>query len=367
MQFSSLVFLICAALITTVLCEADYYKILGVDKKASEKEIKSAYRALSKKFHPDKNPGDEDAHHKFIEVGEAYEVLSDDEKRSTYDRYGHDGLKNGGRPNGGGGGFDPFADFFGFGRQNHQQQRGKPRGHDADVNVDLSLKDFYTGTDFKFDVEMQNLCSKCEGTGSSDGKTHQCGGCNGSGVKVMKRQLAPGMFQQFQTTCDECGGKGKIITHKCKHCGGQAVTRGVRHFEFYVEPGTARDFTHKFKGDGDHSPDWEAGDLLVHLKERSHTNSGYRRRYNDLYRTEVLSLKEALFGEWKREILFFDDDNVTLTRKKGEVVMDGDVEVVKHKGMPILEGAEEFGDLIIEYKVIYPGGAKDQKIFRDEL
>lgn len=361
--------MIFVALVTFAVCEADYYKVLGVGKKATEKEIKSAYRALSKKFHPDKNPGDEDAHHKFIEVGEAYEVLSDSEKRSTYDRYGHDGLKNGGQPRGGGGGgFDPFADFFGFGRQQQQQQRGRPRGNDAHVNIDLTLKDFYTGLEFKFETEMQNLCPKCEGTGSSDGKKHKCGGCNGSGMKIIKKQLAPGMFQQFQTTCNECGGKGKIISKPCKHCGGEAVVRGSRHHEFFVEPGTPRDAIHKVKGEGDHSPDWDSGDLLVHMRERPNANYGYRRRGDNLYRTEVLSLKEALLGDWKREIIFFDnDENITLTRKKGEVVSDGDIQIVKHKGMPITEGAEEFGDLIIEYKVVYPGGAKDQKLFRDEL
>jgi len=368
MHLSSFLLILCACWLTIVLCEADYYKILGVSKKATEKEIKSAYRALSKKYHPDKNPGDDDAHHKFIEVGEAYEILSDNEKRSTYDKYGHDGLKNGGgRGGGGGGGFDPFAEFFGFGRQRQQQQRGKPRGSDADVNVDLSLKDFYTGSEYTFDVEMQNLCPTCEGTGSADGKSHQCTGCGGSGVKVMKRQLAPGMFQQFQTTCDECRGKGKIITHRCKTCNGHAVVRDVRHFEFFVEPGAPRDMVHKFKGDGDHSPDWDSGDLLVHVKERSTQNYGFRRRFDNLYRTEVLSLKEAILGDWKREIVFFDDDNITITRPKGQVVMDGEVEIIKNKGMPIPEGPEEFGDLIIEYKVIFPGGAKDQKVFRDEL
>ncbi|CCH41019.1 Chaperone protein [Wickerhamomyces ciferrii] len=371
MHLTSFIFLICAALITSVLCELDYYKVLGLSKGSGEKEIKSAYRQLSKKYHPDKNPGDEDAHHKFIEVGEAYEVLGDESKRKLYDQYGHEGVKQGGNPRGGnpfgGGGFDPFASFFGGGQR---QRQGRPKGHTSDVRVDITLEDFYLGSDLQFDVEMQDICPHCDGTGSKDKETHTCSGCQGSGMKIMKRQLAPGMFQQFQTTCNECGGKGKTIKNKCSHCQGEAVHRNARHFEFYMEPGTAKSHIHIFKGEGDHSPDWDSGDLQAHLEESSVRNLGYRRRFDTLYRTEALTLKEALLGDWKRDIPFFGDDSVTITRNKGEIVMDGDVQVIKGKGMPILDGPEEFGDLIIEYKIIFPGGAKnykDSKLIRDEL
>ncbi|KAH3681006.1 hypothetical protein WICPIJ_008014 [Wickerhamomyces pijperi] len=368
-------FLLAAAICVTA-ASTDYYKLLGISKSASEKEIKSAYRAQSKKYHPDKNPGNEEAHQKFIEIGDAYEVLSDKEKRSIYDKYGVEGLKNGGGGGGGGqdrGGFGGFGDFFGgfggFGgqQQHHQQQR--QRGHDTDVNIDLTLKEFYNGKDLHFDVVMQNVCNQCEGTGSADGKTHKCGVCQGSGVKMVRRQLAPGMFQQMQMVCDKCSGRGETFTHKCKKCSGARVHKEQRTYDAYIEPGTPRDQFHVIKGESDHSPDWESGDLKLKLREKKNENLGYRRRFSTLYRTEPITLKESLLGNWSREIQTLDDvATVTIQRAKNQITRHGDVEILKGKGMPILDGAEEFGDLIIEYVVIYPGGVEDKaKYMHDEL
>lgn len=327
----------------------DYYEILGLSRGASDKEIKSAYRTLSKKYHPDKNPSDEEAHQKFIQVGEAYEILSDEDKKQKYDTYGEDGLKENH-------GFDPFGDFFGFGRQ--QRPQGKPRGRNTDVSVGITLQQFYQGTDLGFSVEMQNVCSKCDGTGSKDGQTHTCSGCNGSGMRVVRRQLAPGMFQQMQTTCDQCAGKGKMFKHKCPQCHGHGVHRAQRDYQLYVQPGTSRNHIHAFQGEGDHSPEWISGDLKVTLTEKSEENWGFRRRGDTLYRTEPLTLRESILGGWRRQLEFFDDD-ITLERKAGEVVLNGQVEVVKGKGMP---RDHDLGDLIVEYVVI-PG----KGITRDEL
>ncbi|ONH67821.1 Chaperone protein DnaJ [Cyberlindnera fabianii] len=273
--------------IASVFADVDYYKVLGVSRSASNKEIKSAYRNLSKKYHPDKNPGDDEAHHKFIEVGEAYDVLGDEEKKSTYDRFGSEAVKNGG--NGGGGhhdpfgGFDPFGGMFGGG---HGRQRGgKPRGRNTEVTLDVSLRDFFKGKEVDFSVMMQN----------------------------------------------------------------------VYH-------------THVLKGEGDQSPDWIAGDLYCRFVETSKENWGYRRREQNLYRTEPLTLKEALAGGWTREIPHFDDENVTISKKAGETVMNGHVDIIKGKGMPLKDNTDEFGDLIIEYVVINPGGVSDKtKFIRDEL
>lgn len=369
--FGKFVLILSLCLVHFVLAGKDYYKILGIDRDASDRDIKTAYRNLSKKYHPDKNPNDDDAHHKFIEVGEAYEILSDTEKKSIYDRYGEEGLKNGGGNGGGrGGGFDPFAQFFG--RQQQQQQGGKPRGRDAELAITISLKDAYTGINYAFEVMMQNICDKCSGTGSADGKVDTCSDCQGHGVKVVKQQIAPGMFQQFQTTCDKCHGRGKTFKHKCKKCSGERVARETRKFEFKILPGTPRDHVKVFKGDGDHSPDWESGDLLVHIKEREDHSLGYRRRFNNLYRTEVLSLKQALKGGWERELQTFDaDEKVIIKRKEGESVTNGEVEVIKGKGMPILEEdgeVYEHGNLIIDYVIINPNGAKNKKEWlKDEL
>lgn len=361
-------------LLPLVLAGKDYYKVLGVPKDANEKDIKTAYRNLSKKFHPDKNPNDEDAHQMFIEVGEAYEVLSDEEKRSTYDRYGEEGLKNGGGNGGGGGGgqgggFDPFAQFFGFGGQ--ARQPGKPMGRNSEVSIEISLKEFYTGVSYSFDVVMQNICDKCDGSGSSDGKTHTCNVCDGSGVRILRQQVAPGMFSQFRTTCDKCSGRGQIFKHKCTKCSGNRVVREKRKFDFSIPAGTPRNHVEIFKGEGDHSPDYHSGDLLVHIKERGDHSLGYRRRFNNLYRTEAISLKEALLGGWERKLKALDsDENIVLKRKKGESVYNGEVEVFKGKGMPILDDGEvyEHGDLIIDYVIINPNGAQNKENWlKDEL
>ncbi|KAK6460754.1 hypothetical protein DFJ63DRAFT_320880 [Scheffersomyces coipomensis] len=210
---------------------------------------------------------------------------------------------------------------------------------------------------------MRNICEKCEGSGSKDKETHTCPKCNGSGTIVITHQIAPGMIQQMRSGCDECNGKGKKITNKCDSCHGHGVNQGLRHYEVYIQPGQPRDSNIVLHGEGDKSPDWIAGDLIVSLREEFVKSWGYRRVDDNLYRTEVLTLNESLSGDWTRSIKFFDDDDnlLKLSRKKGEVVLNGEIEIVKGKGMPIVEDpnhpdpSEEYGDLFIEYKVIVPG------------
>lgn len=344
----------------------DYYEILGLGRDASERDIKKAYRNLSKKYHPDKNQGDEDAHHKFIEIGEAYDVLSDNDKKQIYDEHGEEGLKHGGAPPQNEG-FNFFQHMFGGQQQQHQ---GKRRGNTAQTSMEASLKDFYNGAGREFSLEMQNVCGHCKGSGSEDGKNHRCDECNGSGVRIMKMQIAPGMFQQIQQHCPKCQGQGKVISNHCHECQGQGVVRKVREYSFHLEPGAPRDHQEVFEKEGDQHPDIIPGDLVMKVREASLGNLGYRRRHNDLYRDEVLTLKEALFGDWNREIGFLDDDEnlLTLSRAKGEIVVDGEIEILKGKGMPLKDGADEFGDLYIQYKIIYPGGGKKlAESLRDEL
>ncbi|KAK3077299.1 hypothetical protein LTS18_010688, partial [Coniosporium uncinatum] len=176
----------------------DYYKLLGIDKDADERQIKSAYRKLSKKWHPDKNPGDDSASKKFVEIASAYEALIEPETRRIYDQYGHEGLEQHKQGGGRGGGhhhdpFDLFSQFFGgSGRFQH----GERRGPNMEVRIAVPLRDFYTGREHEFTVEKQAICSTCEGSGSADGKTDTCGACGGRGMRVQKHMLAPGIFQQ---------------------------------------------------------------------------------------------------------------------------------------------------------------------------
>ncbi|OUM52535.1 hypothetical protein BVG19_g1735 [[Candida] boidinii] len=371
-MIKSLSFLILViSIISTALAGADYYQILGVDRNADERTIKTAYRQLTKKYHPDKNPENEEAHNKFLQIGEAYEVLTDSEKRKIYDMYGEEGLKNGGQPQGDP--FDMFANFFGGGGANFGQggrQGGKPRGHDTAVQVEFTLEEFFNGVEREFNVQMTNLCDHCRGTGSEDGEMHTCNRCKGRGRILKKRKLGPGMIQQFETHCDGCGGTGQQIQKKCHSCGGQTTLKKDRTYSSHLSPGTPREFVETLSGEGDQNPKWVPGDLRVIFKESDNSNFGYRRIGNNLYRNEIISLNESLSGNWERVIPHLDsyDNTLKISREKGKIVLDGEVEIIKNKGMPIHGSNDEFGDLFIEYKVIYPAGNPSAiKKLRDEL
>lgn len=335
----------------------DPYKVLDVSKDADDRTIKSAYRRLSKQYHPDKNQAPE-AHDKFIEIGQAYEILSDAQKRLNYDRFGEAEPQNGG----GNGNFD-FGDMFNQffpgqgGHGGHHGARVK-RGPDIQVRLLMLLRDFYIGRDFEFDVEMNNVCSTCTGSGSADGQRHKCSKCGGSGVILTRRQMGP-MIQQFQLPCDQCGGKGTTIAKPCKTCHGEGTVRTGRHYSVYFAPGTDRNAVKVLEGEGDQNPDWVAGNMNVVITEDTKGNWGFRRIKNDLYRTEVLTTKEALEGNWEREIRLFDEETVMLKRGRGEVVLDGQVDVIREHGMPT--GDDEHGSLYVEYRVV-PVGKSNVKV-----
>lgn len=356
------------AILLSLVDGKDFYDILGVNKRANDKEIKSAYRQLSKQYHPDKNQSPE-AHDKFVEIGEAYEVLSNKEKRSNYDQYGDpDGPQH--QQMDFGGGF--FNQFFG-GQQ--AQHGGKRRGDNAQLFLELSLADFYRGRDLDFDVEMSNICSKCEGTGLEDQERHKCRKCKGEGIINVTRHLGPGMIQTFRSHCDECGGKGSKITNPCTHCHAQGVRKEQRSYNVHVSGGFPRDGNQVLQGEGDEGPDIVPGDLIVVFREALKHSWGYRRIGNNLYREEVLTAKEAILGGWERVIPFFDtiDTELKISRGQNEMVSNGEVEVIKGKGMPIYSSDglddDKHGDLFIEYKIILPLGKEGgvQSVISDEL
>ncbi|KAK5144934.1 hypothetical protein LTR04_001437, partial [Oleoguttula sp. CCFEE 6159] len=281
-------------------------QLLGIDKQASEREIKKAYRTLSKKYHPDKNPyvttspsiskssissttansqpyrrlvpdpltnifysssDDESAKQKFVEIAEAYDALSTPETRKIYDQYGHEGLKQ--RQQGGDrqqhhDPFDLFSRFFGGGGH---FGHGERRGPNMEVRVHVPLRDFYNGAEHDFTIERQGICGKCEGTGSEDGVVDVCQTCGGRGMVVQKHMLAPGIFQQMQMQCDKCGGKGKTVRHACKVCGGTRVIRETESHVLHVEKGMPKGVRITYENEADESPDWVAGDLIVLLME----------------------------------------------------------------------------------------------------
>lgn len=374
-----MLFISLVLLLPLLVVAQDYYSILGLGRDASDKEVKSAYRQLSKKYHPDKNPGDDEAHHKFIEVGEAYEVLSDPEKRKIFDQYGADALKNGGAGGGGGdghgnGGFGGFHDPFDIFEQMFNRGGGgggfgqahRPKGPSLRVRQELSLKDYYLGTHVEFELLLNDICDHCEGSGSEDGTVDQCPDCGGHGVVVQIIRMGI-MTQKIQQPCGRCGGQGRIIKNHCKVCGGHKVVKKPKSFRVEVPAGAPRNYVEQKHQEADQGADMEAGDIFVEFEENSKDNMGYRRRGHNLFRTEVLSAREALAGDWRREIEFFDNNKkLVLERPKGRIVHHGEVEQVQRFGMP--RGGKSYGDLFVEYVVVMPTEfKKTNKWLKDEL
>ncbi|KAK1778892.1 hypothetical protein QBC45DRAFT_412747 [Copromyces sp. CBS 386.78] len=352
----------------------DYYKVLGINKQASDKQIKSAYRQLSKKYHPDKNPGDSTAHDKFVEVSEAYEALIDPESRKIYDQYGHEGLKQ--RQQGGGqqhhDPFDLFSRFFGGGGH-FGNQPGQRRGPNIELKVAISLSDFYNGRTTEFQWDKQQICEECEGTGAADKHVDTCDVCGGHGVRIVRHQLAPGMIQQMQVQCDKCGGRGKSIRHKCPVCQGKRVLRKMATVGLNVERGMAEGSRIVYENEADESPDYVAGDLIVTVVEKEPSLNPeednpdhldgifFRRKGDDLFWKEIISLREAWMGDWTRTITHLDGHVVRLGRERGEVVQPGHVDTIPGEGMPkwhqdgdSVYHKTEYGNLYVEYTVVLP-------------
>ena len=363
------------ALVTLALAAGeDLYKILGLDRSCSERDLKRAYKTLSKKYHPDKSSGDEK---KFLEIAEAYEALSDSTTRKIYDQYGHEGLANHKRGGQGGGHHDPFdlfSRFFGGGGHfGGGAGSGVRRGPDMDVRLNIPLRDFYNGRDMEFTLEKQQICDDCDGSGSEDGQVETCSKCGGRGMVIQKHMLAPGIFQQVQMACDQCGGQGKSIKHKCKVCSGAKVIRKPVTLTASIEKGMPKGHKLVFENEADEHPDHVAGNLNVFVMELEpaldeqdeHRNDGafFRRKDSDMYYKEVLSLREAWMGDWTRNVTHLDGHVVQLTRKRGEVVQPNQVDVVKGQGMPTWQDGhvhehdhevEDFGRLFVEYVVVLP-------------
>ncbi|KAG0056685.1 DnaJ- protein scj1 [Gryganskiella cystojenkinii] len=346
-------------LATLVAAGADYYKVLKISRNASAKEIRKQYKQLSKEYHPDKNPGSKEAEEKFVEVAAAYEVLSDKDKKAIYDRYGEEGLKQ--QQGQGGGGFhdpfDIFAQFFGGGSRQHQHE--ERRGPEMRLELEVTLEELYVGKSIEIEVSKQIICPHCSGSGAkSSDDVVTCTGCQGQGVKIVKHMLAPGMFQQFRQTCDECGGKGKMIREHCPVCHGQKVQRGSEQLTVVVSPGLADGSTIVFDREGDESPEIVAGDIVFEVRTRPHEI--FERRQDNLYTYLTISLQEALLG-FVREIKHLDGKSVKLSRGQ-QVTPFGFIQTLKGQGMPVKGSRGDHGDLFVEYKVAFPESlSKDQR------
>ncbi len=258
------------------MSKRDYYEVLGVERGASDQEIKKAYRRLAMKYHPDRNPDDAEAKGKFQEASEAYEVLSDSDKREAYDRFGHQGVDGMGGAGAGAGGFgggsfsDIFGDVFGdiFGGGGGGRGRGGPaRGADLRYTLEVDLEQAVRGTTAKIRIPTLVSCEGCGGSGAKKGSSPStCGTCNGVGQVRMQQG-----FFSVQQTCPNCRGKGKIVTDPCGQCYGQGRVEETKTLSVKVPPGVDNGDRIRLSGEGEAGADGgPAGDLYVQISVRSH-------------------------------------------------------------------------------------------------
>jgi molecular chaperone DnaJ len=284
------------------MAKRDYYEVLGVSKNASADEIKREYRRLAIKYHPDKNPGDKEAEAKFKECAEAYEVLSDTEKRQRYDQFGHEGLRGIGvhdfsRMNVEDifsmFGFDDFfSGIFGGTRGRRSGQRAGPaRGYDLETNVELTLNDVAKGTEKTIEFTRQDICTECSGSGSAPGsKPARCPTCGGSG------QIARGGgFFQMVSTCSHCRGTGQIITKPCKQCKGSGRMPKKRTVNIKIPPGVHEGQSIRVAGEGEPGQSGgPRGDLYCYIRIKQH--EFLQRDGNDLIAIVPISFTQASLG-----------------------------------------------------------------------
>lgn len=343
------------------MSKRDYYEILGVDKNVDEQTLKKAYRRIAMKYHPDRNPDDKDAEDKFKEANEAYEVLSDSQKRAAYDTYGHAGVNQ----QGGGGGFsgsdfgdifgDIFGDVFGGGRG---RRRGPQPGANLQYNMTLDLEQAVKGAEIKIDIPTLVSCKTCSGSGGKPGsKVDTCGTCHGSGQVRMQQG-----FFAVQQTCPHCRGRGKVIADPCGSCYGQGVVKEKKTLNVKVPAGVDNGDRIRLSGEGEASRDGGPnGDLYVEISVRRHAL--FERDGRDLHCEVPISFADAaLGGELEVPTL---DGRVKL--KIPHETQSGKVFRLRGKGVPSVRGGG-VGDMLCHIVVETPVNlTKRQKDLLKEL
>ncbi len=347
------------------MSKRDYYEVLGVAKDADEKALKSAYRKLAMKFHPDQNPDDADAERQFKEVGEAYAVLSDPDKRAAYDRYGHDAFDGaaGGNPFGG----DPgdifeniFSQVFGgaspFGRG---RRNGPQRGNDLRYDMDVSLEEAFAGKDTTINVPMAVTCGPCKGSGAEPGSSPEtCPGCGGAG-----RVRATQGFFTMEQTCARCGGQGQVISKPCKTCHGAGQVQEDRKLSVKIPAGVETGMRIRLSGEGESGVrGGPKGDLYIFVNVIEHDL--FERDGPNLYcRTPVSMVTAALGGEI--EVPTIDGARQRVNIPEG--AQTGRKLRLRGKGMPSLRGNHSTGDLYIEMFVETPRNltSRQKEILRE--
>jgi molecular chaperone DnaJ len=339
------------------MSKRDYYEVLGVSRDADEKELKSAFRKLAKQYHPDANPGDDKAEHKFKEIAEAYEVLKNKEHRAAYDRFGHAAFEGGGGP-GGPGGFGPefsssmsdifedlFGEFMGGRRQGGRRGSGAARGSDLRYNMEISLTEAFTGKSAQIRVPTSVTCETCSGQGSKPGsKPATCSACNGAGAV----RSSSGFFT-VERTCPQCQGRGETITDPCTECSGAGRVTRERNLSVNIPAGVEDGTRIRLAGEGEAGMrGGPAGDLYIFLSIKPH--EFFQRDGADLFCRVPISMVTAAVGG--------DIQVPTIDGKKARVgipegTQSGKQFRLKGKGMPVLRSTQH-GDMYIQAAVETP-------------
>ena len=346
----------------------DYYEVLGVSKDATPEELKKAYRQLALKYHPDRNPGDKEAEEKFKEAAEAYEVLSNPDKRARYDRYGHAGMNGAGGYSGQGMSMDDifsqfgdlFADFglgsiFGGGFGGSRSGGTvRERGGNIRVKVKLNLQEIEKGVKKKIKVNKYVPCEHCHGSGSEDGTTETCPTCKGHGQVL---RTVSSLFGQMQTatTCPNCGGTGKIVKNKCTHCHGDGIVKGEEVIDIDIPAGVGEGMQLTLRGKGGAGPhNGVNGDLYVLIEEEPHPE--LERDGSNLIYNLFISVPQAILGT---------DAEVPTVSGKVRVkitpgTQSGKILRLRGKGLPNVNSYGS-GDLLVYVNVWIP-----KKVSKDE-
>ena len=331
----------------------DYYEVLGVDKNASEAEIKRAYRKVAKKYHPDMNPGDKEAEEKFKEAAEAYEVLSDPEKKSKYDQFGHAAFEQGGGGAGGFGGFDfggdmgdifgdIFGDFFGGGGARRRGNDGPMKGANLRTSVRITFEEAVFGCEKEIEMVLKDECTTCGGTGAKPGTSPEtCTKCGGKGKVVFSQQSLFGMVQNVQT-CPDCNGTGKVVKDKCPDCRGTGYIARKRKIQVTIPAGI------------DNGQSGPRGDLLVEVVVSRHPI--FQRQDMNIYSTAPVTFAQAALGG---EIRINTVDGDVLYEVKPGTQTDTKIRL-KGKGVPSLRNKGVRGDQYVTLVVQTPTGLNNE-------
>lgn len=324
----------------------DYYTILGVDRNADDNTIKKAYRKLAIKYHPDKNPDNKEAEEKFKEIAEAFDVLSNKDKRANYDRFGS------ANPRGGGPSMDDIFSHFGFNTGGGFGQRKQRRGQDLMLNINVTLDEVFTGVIKKFKYRRNSKCEPCDGMGGTGRKT--CGNCGGRGSIVRAFQTPMGIMQQM-FDCDECDMTGFIVDNICNSCRGMGIIGSEELVEIQIPKSINDGSTLDYIGMGHAIKNGTTGKLIIRITVKSHKD--FVRNGNDLRYNLKLNYEQLVLGD-KVEIGTIEKNNIRITIPKYSKI--GDNLRITNKGL-VIPNTDKRGDMIVILDINMPSNINEEE------